>query len=204
MQPFRLTKQTIHLAEQIFVAQHQIGKQQLSSDQLEAGVKALYESLENKYIVHWGCLDGNRFMGYLTQVFSPKIAHHWMMSFLCTNPAIGERWDYSKNGMDTLWRAAIVCGNTYKCTNIVYSLPATWARTTDRTQRTSRVWKPYEFHVFNTVKANELPELPFDRWVFGQNPKPYDVLLRCAWPVSKPGLDWLTEHRVPETAPTVE
>lgn len=192
----RLTRANLHLAEKVFIARHQIGKLQLSSEQIEAAISSMRRAVNDKYIIHWGCFSPtNQFMGYLVQAFSSKVQGTWLMPFLATNPEIGEPWDYTKNGMDALWRTAMVAGRVARCENIVWSLPTAWTRAKDRTA--SKVWGSYEIVPFAQVPAGTLPELPFDRWVFGQNEKPYDVTLRCAWSARRPEADLLQALRAP-------
>jgi hypothetical protein len=184
----RLTREALPLAERVFIARHQIGKHQLSSEQIEDGLRSMRDTIDDRRIFHWGCFSANgQFMGYLVQAFG-RAPRHWLMPFLATNPEIGEPWDYTKNGMDALWRTAIVTGRIHKRTDIVYSLPTTWERTTDRTQRTSEVWKGFTIVGYDKVPAGTLPAHEFDRWVFGETPKPYDVTLRCAFQIKTPGL----------------
>jgi len=194
----RLTSQLLPLAVEIFTAQRQVGKQQLSSSELERGLEALRGSLKSQRTVTWMAFnEAQQLVAYLVQTFPACCSNHWLMSFLVTNPMVPAPWNYQRNGMDALWLRAISFGRYYDCQNILWSLPTAWARTTSRTQKTSAIWPRFEIYPFGEVKAGELPTSEFDRAVFGNHPKPYDVTLRCAWPAAHPGRDLLQRVRSP-------
>lgn len=185
----RLDRRTIHLAENLLRARQRVGKQLLSDEELEAAVVELHKSLENNRIVQYGAFnERDELMSQLTQVFSSQPYDHWLMSFLSTNPKLELGWDYRVNGLDALWNAAFVTGNVHKVPHAIWSLPKGWARTQEKTVRTSSVWKRHDVISFAEVPAGEVPTDPVLRWAFGDRPKTYDVVIRRSVPRGLAGL----------------
>lgn len=192
----RMTAPLLPFAIKAFRAQSQIGKQRLSPADVDRGIEVLRKTISDLRQVTWLAFDADKnFLSYMVQFFPHTCPNHWLMPFLVTNPDMHLPWDYSKNGMEQLWIRGMSFGKYYNCHNVLWSLPTAWVKTTERTRRTSKVWKNYDIHAFGEVQAGELPENPFDRVVFGQNPKSYDVTLRCAWPTARPGLEVLEGRR---------
>ena len=189
-----LTRERLPEAVRAFSLQHQIGKQQLSADETQAGIEVLERSLKARNVVTWTAYKDEVFAGYLVQQFI-EAEGHWLMPFLVTNPDQRLPWNYSKNCMEQLWARAMGFGRLRNRLNVLWSMPVSWTRTTTKTQRSSPVWQEYVINTYAVIPAGELPANQFDRIVFGEKPKSYDVALRVAWPSKHDGEKLFTEQR---------
>ncbi len=180
----KIDASTVWQAERIFRLRHQVGKEQLTEEQLTERISQFEAAASNPNkdprSLMWGVFTGDVMAAYMCQEFSVA-PNHWLMSFLATNPELGHSWNYLHNGLDELWARAFQEGRKYGRSSVVWSLPVKWAATTERTQKSSRVWPRYTICEFARVPAGEVPTNSFDRWVAGGRPKDYDVVLRAAW-----------------------
>lgn len=178
----RLQLNQLPLIQEMLLARASIGKQKLSEEELQDVLLQIETAMKEypKHIIYWGVLQDKKLRCFLSQEFRDRFKDDWNMSFLMTNPSFGSAWNYQKNGLDALWRAAFSIGNYRGRRTVRWSLPAAWAGSQIKTQRTSLVWPKYNIESYRVVPAGELPSDDLDSWVFGKRVKSYDVVLRKA------------------------
>lgn len=190
-----LSRRLFPVLKSTFAAQHQIGKQQLSEAEVESSMQKLEKTIENKSVVTWlAFTKEQKLASYLVQHFVPS-SKFWAMPLLGTNASLKMQWNYKTNGMDELWKRAFAFGKYHDHPGVVWSLPVGWDKTSERTRKTSTVWPKYHIESFARIPAGEMPTAQFDHLVFGDRVKPYDVILRAAWPQSASMLNQLEVER---------
>jgi hypothetical protein len=173
--------------EEIVLSRKRMGVHPISlEDARETFVKLslLVTTPDGKNFV-WGSFDGNLLSAVLVQTFATPCERDWLMSYLTVNPKSRYPWNYSKNGLDEAWEAAIKLAEEKGRTIIRWSLPLEWAQTQEKTKKTSRIWKQYTIHTYAIVKAGEIPTNGLDQWIAGKV-KPYDVALKKAFKSDMP------------------
>lgn len=167
--------------EEIVLSRKRMGVHPISVDEASENFGKLSTLIRdpdgNNFI--WGAYDGSILSAALVQTFADPCYRDWLMSYLTVNPKLRYPWNYSKNGLDEVWAAAIKLADERGRNTIRWSLPLAWAETQERTKKTSNVWKDYSIHTYAIVKAGQVPVNGFDKWVAGKA-KPYDVALKRA------------------------
>lgn len=156
-----------------------IGKQQLTHEEVEEAVTAISFSMRNMphNVFHWGLWHGGTLNGFMSQSFWKQRPNDWVMTFVTLRPGATYA-DYATNGMDLLWRKCFDTAQGKGRRIGRWSMPLAWSRTQFKTQKASPTLANCHIEQYLTVPAGELPTASLDRWVFGERPKPYDVVLK--------------------------
>lgn len=177
----RLNDSDLGQLETIIVSRCQMGIATITVAEARATFEKIKENvvIPNDRTIVWGSFDGDFLSAVLVQSIAELCKYDWLMSYLVVNHESKYPWNYSKNGLDEAWERAIEFAESTGRHVIRWSLPIVWARTQERTKKSSRIWKNYTIDTYSLVKAGTQPDNPFDCWVAG-NIKPYDVILRRA------------------------
>lgn len=163
--------------ERLLLTRAMVGGEPLDTDETQHVLAAIHRG-EIDGVWRWGYFEQNVLLSYLVQVISPRVKTHWNMTFLAVSPGASRYWNYQKNGLDRLWSAAFMLGKSHGRHNVYWSLPERWARTHERTQRTSTVWKRYTVNTLARYDSGEYPTDALHAWIYGERVKRYPVLLR--------------------------
>lgn len=167
--------------EEIVLSRQRMGVHVITEEAAQETYRKLSSLIldPNSIDTFWGSYQGEMLCSFLVQTISEKVPKDWLMSYLTVNPKCSSPWNYSKNGLDDCWEAAFKNAEDKGRFTVRWSLPLIWARTQDRTKKTSRIWKDYTIETYSIVKAGDIPHEKFDQWIAGKA-KPYDVALKKA------------------------
>lgn len=135
----------------------------------------IVKSLEDSNTRCIGYFEDNKLVSYLLQVFTPRIPA-WHMTVLYT--ISDSSWNYKKNGLEYCWANAMHYAESKNIFRLYWSMPASWARTQNRTIKTSDVWQRYNIYLEEVLPANTIPIYDEYKISYGVKIKPHDVVIK--------------------------
>lgn len=172
----------LYPVKQLMMQSVSLGDASISRERAAEMANQLEDSMRRypKAIHVFGAFEKGKLVSSLVGEISKRFAGEWLMTYLITDASRGMYWNYNNNGLEGCWANAFEFFETRGFTKVNWSLPSRWESTQKRTQRSSKLWAQYDIDIIGRISAGELPENEHDRWVFGFNPKSYDVTLKTA------------------------
>lgn len=122
-----------------------------------------------------GYFEDGRLISFLIQHMSNRIAA-WHMTLLSTISQ--HRWDYKKNGLEYCWANAMDFAEKQRVFRVYWALPEAWARSQQRTVKTSDVWPRYDIYIEDIVPPQERPKKEEHDLAFGTKLKPHTITIK--------------------------
>lgn len=179
---WKLPLSAIYPVKRLITESLSLGDASISHDKAVEMANHLEQSIRNypKSVHVFGAFENRKIVSALVGEVSVRFPGEWLMTYLVTDTSRAMYWNYNTNGLEACWKKAFDFFDQHGYTKVNWSLPTRWESTQKRTQRSSKLWAQYDIDIIGRIPAGQFPKNEHDRWVFGANPKSYDVTLKSA------------------------